>query len=55
LRIELAMTFKAIFPEFLGRDRTGHGRPGASAAVSGCNILILSIYASLLQAQEAVR
>jgi hypothetical protein len=55
LRIELAMTFKADFPDILARDRSGHGRPGASEAVSGCNILILSIYASVLRAQKAAR
>jgi hypothetical protein len=27
LRIELAMTFKAVFLIFLARDRSGHGRP----------------------------
>src|SRR3979490_744783 len=46
LRIELAMTFKADFPDILARDRSGHGRPEASEAVSGCNILILPAYAS---------
>jgi len=40
LRIELAMTFKADFPDILARDRSGQGRPEASEAVSGCNILI---------------
>jgi hypothetical protein len=49
LRIELAMTFKAVFPDILARDRSGHGRPEASEAVSGCNILILPIYASILR------
>jgi hypothetical protein len=53
LRIELAMTFKAVFPDILARDRSGQGRPEASEAVSGCNILILSVEASVLQAQEA--
>jgi hypothetical protein len=46
LRIELAMTFKAVFPDILARDPSGQGRPGASGAVSGCNILILPIDAS---------
>jgi len=55
LRIELAMTLKAVFPDILARDRSGHGRPEASEAVSGCNILILPIYASILQPQEAAR
>src|SRR5476651_1290939 len=41
LRIELAMTFKAVFPDILARDRSEHGRPVAFEAVSGCNILIL--------------
>src|ERR1700726_2732245 len=43
LRIELAMTFKAVFPDVLARDRSGHARPEASEAVSGCNILILPV------------
>jgi hypothetical protein len=46
LRIELAMTFKAVFPDILARDPSGQGRPGASGAVSGCNILILPVDAS---------
>ena len=33
LRIELAMTFKAVFPDILARDRSGHGRPEAIEAV----------------------
>src|ERR1700688_3870285 len=53
LRIELAMTFKAGFPDVLARDRSGHGRPEASEAVSGRNILILPIYASVLGAAAA--
>jgi hypothetical protein len=47
--MELAMTFKAVFPDILARDRSGHGRPLASEAVSGRNILILPIYASVLR------
>jgi hypothetical protein len=47
------MTFKADFPDILARDRSGHGRPGASEAVSGWNILILPVYASILRPQEA--
>jgi hypothetical protein len=47
--MELAITFKAVLPDILARDRTGHGRPLASEAVSGCNILILPIYASVLR------
>jgi hypothetical protein len=47
------MTFKAIFPDDLARDRSGHGRPEASEAVSGCNILILPVDASLLRGYEA--
>src|SRR5665647_971260 len=50
LRIELAITFKAVFPDVLARDRSGHGHPGASEAVSGCNILILPLDASFLRA-----
>jgi hypothetical protein len=42
------MTFKAVFPDILARDRSGHERPEASEAVSGCNILILSRDASVL-------
>jgi hypothetical protein len=53
LRIELAMTFKAAFPDILARDRSGQGRPEADEAVSGCNILILSVYASVLRAGGA--
>lgn len=55
LRIELAMTFKAVFPDVLARDRSGHGRPEASEAVSGCNILILAVDASILPAFWAAR
>jgi hypothetical protein len=40
------MTFKAVFPDILVRDRSGHGRPEASEAVSGSNILILPVDAS---------
>jgi hypothetical protein len=49
LRIELAMTLKAVFPDFLARDRSEHERSGAGDAVSGCNILILSLIASGLR------
>src|SRR3954454_10095249 len=52
LRIELAMTFKADFPDILARDRSGHGRPEASEAVSGCNILILPRDASVLRLKQ---
>jgi len=55
LRIELAMTFKAVFPDILARDRTGHGRPGASEAVSACNILILPMDASILRPDQVTR
>jgi hypothetical protein len=40
------MTFKAVFPDILARDRSGHERPEAAEAVSGCNILILPVDAS---------
>jgi hypothetical protein len=50
LRIELAMTFKAVFPDILARDQSGQGRPEASEAVSGCNILILPVDTSVLRA-----
>jgi hypothetical protein len=43
------MTLKAVFPDFLARDRSEHGHSGASEAVSGCNILILSPNASALR------
>jgi hypothetical protein len=55
LRIELAMTFKAVFPDILARDRSGQGRPEASEAVSCCNILILPVDASVLRVFEASR
>jgi hypothetical protein len=55
LRIELAMTFKAAFPDILARDRSGRGRPEAVEAVSGCNILILSAYTSVLRPGGAAR
>jgi hypothetical protein len=55
LRIELAMTFKAVFPDILARDQSGHGRPEASEAVSGCNILILRLDASFLRSHRAAR
>jgi hypothetical protein len=55
LRIELAMTFKAAFPDILAPARSGQGRPGAVEAVSGCNILILPVDASDLRPDEAVR
>jgi hypothetical protein len=40
------MTFKVVFPDILARDPSGQGRPEASEAVSGCNILILPVDAS---------
>src|ERR1700682_6680077 len=40
--------FQSCFPDILARDRPGHGYPGASEAVSGCNIMILSLDASFL-------
>jgi hypothetical protein len=49
------MTFKAVFPDILALDLAGQGIPGAVAAVSGCNILILCAEASVLQADRAVR
>jgi hypothetical protein len=54
LRIELAMTFKAVFPDIVVRDRSGHVlRPEAFEPVSGCNILILPLDASDLRLCEA--
>jgi hypothetical protein len=49
LRIELAMTFKAVFPDVLAPDRTGHGWLKAFAAASGRNILILPVDTSFLR------
>jgi hypothetical protein len=52
------MTLKAIFPDGLAGHRPGHGRLngelGALPAVSGRNILILPLDASLLLALPAV-
>jgi hypothetical protein len=48
------MTLKAVFPDILARDRPEHGRPEASEAVSGRNILILTVDASVLRAFWAV-
>jgi hypothetical protein len=53
LRIELAMTFKAVFPRVWVRDRSGHERPEAFEPVSGRNILILPLDASDLRAGKA--
>jgi hypothetical protein len=60
LRIELAMTFKAVFPDIGVRDRSGHdlpmiGRPEAFEPVSGRNILILPPEASDLRTDGAAR
>jgi len=55
LRMELAMTFKAIFPEFLASAQSGRGVHGAKEAVSGCNILIFALDASVLPALRAAR
>jgi hypothetical protein len=49
------MTFKAIFPEFLASAQSGHGVHGAKEAVSGCNILILAVDASVLPALWTAR
>jgi hypothetical protein len=49
LRIELAMTFKAVFLIFWPGTEQDMGVLRASEAVSGCNILILPIYASVLR------
>jgi hypothetical protein len=50
LRIELAMTFKAVFPDNLARTDPDMGVLKASEAVSGRNILILPARASTLRA-----
>jgi hypothetical protein len=49
------MTFKAVIPDILARDRSEHGRPGAIEAVSGRNILILPVDTSVLQTEGAAR
>src|SRR4051812_6824182 len=46
LRIELAMTFKAVFLNFWPSANPDMGVHGADRAVSGCNILILPVDAS---------
>jgi hypothetical protein len=51
--MELAMTFKAVFPDILAPADPDKGVPGHLEAVSGCNILILPIYASVLRVHEA--
>jgi hypothetical protein len=43
------MTFKAVFPDNLARTDPDMGVLKASEAVSGRNILILPIYASVLR------
>jgi hypothetical protein len=47
--------FQGCFPDVLARDRSGHGHPEASEAVSGCNIMILPRDASILPAQKGAR
>jgi hypothetical protein len=49
LRIELAMTFKAVFLNFWPSADPDMGVRGADRAVSGCNILILPVDASDLR------
>src|SRR5260221_791795 len=39
--------FQSCFPEFLASDLSGHLCPAAVEAVSGCNILILSVDTSV--------
>jgi hypothetical protein len=46
LRIELAMTFKAVFLNFWPSANPDMGVRRADQAVSGCNILILPVDAS---------
>jgi hypothetical protein len=47
------MTFKAVFPDFWPGTDQDMGVLWASEAVSGCNILILPIYASVLRLSSA--
>jgi hypothetical protein len=46
------MTFKAVFPDFWPGTDQDMGVLWASEAVSGCNILILPIYASVLRPER---
>jgi hypothetical protein len=48
LRIELAMTLKAVFPDVLALRPAGGGCPESPGAVSPRNILILGRCASIL-------
>src|SRR6476620_5489124 len=48
LRIELAMTFKAVFLNFWPSANPDIVSKGPNRAVSGCNILILPVDASVL-------
>jgi hypothetical protein len=48
LRIELAMTFKADFPDIVGLRPCRTQASEAAEAVSGCNIAILPLDASIL-------
>ena len=48
LRIELAMTFKAVFLNFWPSANPDIVSEGPNRAVSGCNILILPVDASVL-------
>jgi hypothetical protein len=54
LRIELAMTLKADFPDVLALHPAGRERSGAPEAISGRNILILAPCASFLLVFGAV-
>jgi hypothetical protein len=49
LRIELAMTFKAVFLNIWPSANPDMGVHGPIGAVSGCNILILPVDASVLR------
>jgi hypothetical protein len=49
------MTFKAVFPRFWVRDRSGQERPEAFEPVSGRNILILPLDASDLRLDSVGR
>jgi len=42
------MTFKAVFPDILARDRSGHGRPGGQRSGFGLQHTELSGIAQIM-------